>query len=498
MAKVVNFLTTIGKRLGNRRISARLLAVLLCVTALLSITPLLVAARDNRPYYDDFASGGQLTRSVWSQTHSVPALLSAAWNGAKRSYLTWEGNYTTNYLNCIQLSALSSRLTPVVTWLLLLSLVGGLCSFCHTLLRYALDGKREACWMAAGVLTLLCAQLIPSVSEAFFWQSGGVKYTLGHALLLWTAALMVRLSWAPPRSRIARIALTGLMCAGALLTAGSNLMTGMALCVGAVLYVGWRWRDGGRIRFAAALCAVFAIAGYAVNVLAPGNGVREGVAQLTGPFSAVVKSVTATAEYVGRWTTLPLLCLLLLITPFLYETVSQSRFSFRHPVWMAVCCFGVLASQLTPPIYVGAYYDDGRLLNTQYLMFVAAAFVSWVYVLGWLSRRSKLPSWQSHGVLLALALTLAVGACVGVLGYGVKKTAGGGAAYAVLTGQTRRYAERYDQRTLLLESDDPSVAVSPIPDIPLIFMKEEYSWDAMVGLLGEYYQKDVHSVAEPE
>ena len=492
------FLQTFLKaRIGNRA-----LAVLCCFLVLLSLLPLVAVSFYNHPYYDDFSRGGQVTKRVWEETHSVGALLLAAADGAKQSYFRWEGNYVPNYLNCIQLSAISQELCFAVTVFLLLSLAASWAYLCKVILSDVLGAPAFVSVIGASMAMLISVHFVPYANEAFFWQSGGIKYTLGHAFLALLIAWMVKVSITPFEKKRSRVIYGCSLCISAFLCAGSNLMTGVGAVVALVLamlyFLVFARENSGKMWVIGA--TVIGILGFAVNVLAPGNGVRQGDAAAMNPALTVVEAVYATIEYIGRWTTLPWIAMLALLAPFVFQYAEKSRCQFRHPILLLIASFGVLASQLAPPIYTNLYYDSGRIVNTMYLSYCLWMVVNGIYLLGWLAKRHSKQNTQAlpddkpppKGYSVSAVIVLMLVFFVGCAGYGLTKTTGGASAKALISGQAARYDAAYRARTVLLEDAglDP-VSVVPMEDVPLIFMDENYSWRSMLTCLSQFYGKDV-------
>lgn len=490
------------------RIGIRLLAALCCIATLLTLIPLFAISFYNHPYYDDFAAGGVLTQQVWQDTHSVWALLLAAFSGAQKSYMNWEGNYVPNYLNCIQVSAISQELCFLVTWVLLLAVILSWGYLCKVLLRDVLKAPWPVCWMATAVIVFLSVQFVPHANEAFFWQSGGIKYTLGHAWLVALSALSIRLTCGTPMAKRAYALKTAFLCMLALLCAGSNLMTGMGAVVGICLYALYLWLYKRKEKWPISLGAVFALMGYAVNVLAPGNALRQGPTMAGHPFVwTVVQSATETLEYIGRWTTLPWMAALTLLTPFALAAARKCSVSCKHPVLVLIGSFAMLASQLAPPIYTGIYYDSGRIVNTMYLSYCLFMLINWASLVGYAAGRisqkegaSEAASLQipegfsplKRGMSLGLVMALVATIIVGCAGYGLTKMPGGAALKSLANGQAARYDLAYEERTALLTAEtDLPVTMERIEDIPLVFMDETFAWKSIMSTVGSYYGKEI-------
>lgn len=507
----------------SRPVSIRTAAVVLCALVLLSLLPMVLVSLDNRPYYDDYSIGGRMTHAVWTATGSVFALLGGAFSVAATMYTDWEGNFVANYLNAIQLGAIRETLTFWITVVMLLATVFAAYRLSRALLSGRLGYGRAAAWLATAAFVYVSVQFVPHPNEAFFWQSGSVKYTLAHAAMMLTLAAGIRLTGLE-KLRHPRWMAFGL-CVLAFLCAGFNLMTGIAVTLGLLLCAAALWLKRARGRLAITLAAVAATVGYAINVLAPGNALRNNGFISPSPVNTVAEAMYATLEYIGRWTTLPVVSMALLCGVLAYRAAFNGSLRVPNPLWLLICSFGVLAAELAPPIYAGAYYDSGRIVNTVYLSYCVWALVNAVSVAAWLGARNAAAkddaavpthapdgtvadkAQDNHitpakprvqrGLTVALVLVCVVLTAVGTIGYGVRKIPGGASLAAMRTGQAKRYAIAFDERTLAMEtSDQDTVRIDPMQDVPLVFMTEEGSWRSIAATYSLYYNKNIIGSSE--
>ena len=223
-----------------------------------------------------------------------------------------------------------------------------------------------------------------------------------------------------------------------------------------------------------------AMAGLLLNVLAPGTQVRTAGFAGAGFAEAVVKSfILAAMEWI-RWLDVPLLCLLaLLVLPLLHLTRSAvlSDRVFRHPWLGAAVTFVLMWAMIFLPSYTMGGIGAGRLLNVVWMTFVLGLAVTEFLLLGWLERVRGV---SLHGAeqfcrrqarrlpLLAAAMLLCM-ACIG--SHTVKEGQDSyfatslEAAYELVNGSARRYADALDAREALLnDAAQPDVSIRPLND----------------------------------
>ena len=83
-----------------------------------SIIPLLLVARYNHGWADDY-SYGFLAYSAWKQTHSIWQIILAAAAQVKNSYFNWQGTYSGILFMAIQPGIFGDAYYTVTTYLLL-------------------------------------------------------------------------------------------------------------------------------------------------------------------------------------------------------------------------------------------------------------------------------------------------------------------------------------------------------------------------------------------
>lgn len=492
----------VGAKKSNRQMGIKLLAVLSALLVAVSILPLVLISFDNRPYYDDYSAGGRLTKQLVLQSAPPIQWLLTGLEQAIASYRTWEGNFLTNFLNAYQLAGVDIRLCFIITLFLIFISVLSWGMLCKAIVYDVLKGTVPLWILMTSVMVFISIQFIPNANEAFFWQSGGIKYTLGHALVVWLATGCVKSEARLADGKKMRRFSVFVLWVIAFLCPGSNLMSGLGALVGLGLYaffclVKHRGRKGNGVMYgASAGCAL----GMVCNVLAPGNDVRQGVVVLVDPFRTVGEALIVTMEYIGRWISLPWLACMLLLVPFLWTAARRSRFSFRHPLWFLAGSFAALAAQLAPPIYSGVYVHTGRILNTMYLSFCLWSLLNVFYNVGFVARCAEEGRFSvrvsdgfapdKKGIPIAFVAALSLALIVGCAGYGLTRMTSGAAAKSLLTGESKQYRVAYDQRAALLEApEEGPLQVLPIKNIPLVFMQEEYSFDAMLKEMQTFYEK---------
>ncbi len=486
----------------KQRLGFRVLAVLCCLVTVASVLPIFAVSFFNHPYYDDFVPGGQVAVNAWEKDHSIGTLLSKAADATADWYMEWEGNVTTIFFYFLQFGVISQSMYFLVTFIFVLLLACAWLMLGRALCQ-AMRASPWLGWLTAALMFSLSIHFVPHPNEVLFWYAAGVKYTLAFALLLMLIALIIRTSALAPATKLREGLRLTTMCLLAAGCATTNQMTALSLSVGLVFYVLYLWctKAERRVKIPMTLVLLVALSSQAFNAFAPGTIAKQGITGTADPILSVVESITATIEYIGRFTTLPWIAALLLLIPLFYQSASSCGMRFSNPLLMLIGSFGVLASHLTPAIYVNLYYDSGRIVDSVYWMYCLFMLVNTWYWTGWVAcRKETLGLHESPkkmdgqtGLPAIVALALAVVMAVGCAGYGLTKMTGGASMKALVTGQAARYDAAYERRTALLEAPEKEpVIYAPIQDVPLVFMPElAHAWAGIVNTMGIFYGKEI-------
>lgn len=362
-----------------KRNRARLLAAALTGLLLISLVPLLLVGDCAHPFGDDL----DFSLFVHQALESGGSLPAALFYTVRRFYFGWQGTYSAVALMTLQPGLISEQaylLTPMVMLAMLLLSTGFLT---HTLLRRWL-GQGRCVWLGATAgLLLVTIQYQPDVMQAFFWWNGAMYYTFFYGLMLLLIGCVVRLRLEPRHPRL----LTAACLILAAVIGGGNYVTGLLSCLlaagGTLLYLIWDRRRLWQI----ALPGAVLLAGFLVNILAPGNSVRQAESAGMGALQAVGASILQAGGDLAGWFHLPTLALLVCMAPVLWRALERTGFSFPLPGAATALLFLILACQNAPHFFAMSAAGPGRLRDIVYDSYVWLLLLAEGYWLGWLRRR---------------------------------------------------------------------------------------------------------------
>ena len=488
------------KRAAKLQLPEKAVALLVVAAVALMLVPMLVVARYNVPCADDYHYGAS-TYHTWQATHSLAAVLRAAGEKVAERYANWQGTYSAIFLMALQPAVFGNGFYALVPFLTLGMLAAGTCFFCLSLFTKLLGASRWQALVLALVWLGIDTQLLPSAVQGFYWYNGAIFYTFFFGVQLFYFGLLARyLAMGHASRRRSAAFLTGL-CALGLFLGGGNLVTAFGtllvlVCVLCLLAImkSRQWR-------ALLLPLAFLLAGFLVNVCAPGNSVRqqsESGEPLPAPL-AVLRAVQEAVLQFDKNLTLPILLALVFLLPVLWNAAANAHLSFRWPLLFFVFTFGLYAAQFCPTWYALKQAGPARLLD---IIFYSAFFwmaVNLFYFLGWLQRRL----WAENGAVpqgrYTIGFVAVTAALLAVSCFAMRDMLNFTsiqALNALRTGQAQQYHAEFEARVEILEdTTQPDAVLQPYSVRPRVLYFDDATSDAADwrnGAIAYYYGK--HSV----
>ena len=451
----------------NRKlqIPLRLLSLLAVSVLILSLLPLLLLGAYDTPAADDYIYGLEVHRAV--QSGAGPrGVLQAAFQTVADSYRTWQGTFSAVFLMALQPAGFGEQFYGLVPLMMLCALSAGVFALCHAIFVTVLGFSRSFSAILSSLICILCVQISPSPSAAFFWYNSALHYTFFHSLLMLAAALAVTVTSRPAGKSSARLILLSFLC---VLLGGSNYTCALTCAIlsvsGIMMLVFLRDSSWKRFLFPVIL---FFIA-FAVNIAAPGNAGRQN--SITGAityepnaFHSVLSSFKWGFLDSIHWLRLPVVGTLVFVYPLIWHALPDRP--FRLPGLVTLYSYCLLSSMYCPSYYA----MDGiaeRTVNVIFFSYLFLLFVNLVWWTGWIRHRLRqrgrskpshvdpdgstpgaVPFWQLGASLLILALC-----CLFFIRSGTVTSAL--ALFDLRSGEAAGYYETYQQRLTSLH--DPSI-----------------------------------------
>lgn len=447
-------------KLKKEELHVRAIFIGMVLLLFIVIAPLFVIGHYNFASVDDIGYANT-AESVWEETHSVLKVfvrqLSYAWD----YWHIWQGTFAAEWFVTSVMGIFSRDAYFMGNYLAL----GGFVLTEMLLFMVILKKVMGADTYRAGILSacVICAQVLltPVPAEAFYWFCGAVLYTVVYNEAAVLLTLLVLLYDNPKK-----IPLKILLCAGIILltvmVSGGTYVTLIGMLLVYLFTTLWYWyRKNPNRWFVSAGLALY-MAGFLVNVLAPGNQKRLATADAAdmSAIKAILLSVKAAAFYAAANTILPCVILALLFLPLFANIVKKKNYRYPFPLLVTLLSFGVFAAQFTPTIYTLGITGAGRIQNLYRWTFYIWLYGNELYWTGWFLRRANslhfesresgapgkcylLPGWLAGGVLLCLSLYIWGGDTLTTVS----------AVLSLRRGEAQTYYAEYQERLAVLEDN---------------------------------------------
>lgn len=483
--------------ISKKKISIKVIAVLLMTAFIVSLIPLLVISFYNRPAADDY-SFGILTVHTWRDTHSIFQTILTAFAQVKKTYFDWQGTFSAVFLFALQPGVFGEQYYFITTFLILGSFVFATFYFLFIVCRYYVKIDYSS-WIILSVCVLMISiQLVYSARESFFWYNGSIYYTFYYSVFLILFGILLK-AGAKKRGSIIPWVLSSCL---AIFIGGGNYTTALVgaillFCL-AVLFT-YQKNPVKNIVWAAFLLLII---GLGISAVAPGNAVRAASPDIKPmtPLNAIFSSFYYAMKKIGEWINLLFITVLIATIPLMWKMAKQMAYSFRYPVLVLVFSFCVFAAQMTPPLYAIGTIGAERQIDIYYYAFVLLSFINFFYCIGWLNKRlewkNKIEPAYSIPFVLILLLFL-WGGCISENYKGMSSIS---AYRSIKSGKAQAYASEMDERLTMYH--DPlikDVVVKPLSVIPGVLKPDSVQSDSanwQNEAIADFYDKDSVSLSQ--
>ncbi len=446
----------------NRTPFVRLVAILLTALFVLSLVPILAAARYAAPESDDLLYG-QDAHDALAQSPTLSALLGEAAAKVAHHHQVAHGRYANTFLGAAFLGAFGIDHYWSVPVLMLLMLIMGTMLFSYALLVRVLHADKWT-WLAISSFVLLfCVQLLPSPAEGLFWFCGGLGYTLYYSVSLVLLSLLLFTMTGRSRARRIVCGLLAVLLSAIVAGLGFTVMLILAAAMLGYIVLAITKKRWDMCVIGILTLAVFA-AGTIIQLTAPATAVRAAWEQEmygytpSGPVKAVLLSflyaLCTLLHRVDGGMLLFIALVALLLAPYLQE----SGYRFRMPLLVLAASFCLYATMFTASLYSTSSMGPYRQWNVMYFAMFPFFGVNAAYCTGWCLRRMEKcpdgePRWQrlrartNHLLKHRLAAVLVM-ACLmlsSVIINGVYETTSVAALREVLNGSAQARYTAYTQ-----------------------------------------------------
>ena len=365
---------------GNRFYSLVFFLVLIFLFILL--IPILFIAKYNVPSADDFSFSCE-THAAVMNGECITGIISGACSKVQDVYFSWQGTFAAVFFMALQPSIWGFSYYSLTTWIMLVSLLGGIFLLCYRLFSGIFQIQKSVSGIIASVISTACIQFVPFANQSFYWYNGSVYYTFTFGVMLIMYAAIIGFILYGGAWRII------LLSALNIIIGGSNYVTALLsfiISLSIILILIFR-KDKKWIILL--IPFIIFLLSFAISILAPGNAVRqEDRPDHPGAIQAILLSFRYSSVNLFSWADLRFLACILFLIPFLYHAAASCQFfSFPAPLLVSIFSYCLYSSAFTPHLYALASDGPDRLKNIIYFFLVFLTVINLFWWCGWISRR---------------------------------------------------------------------------------------------------------------
>ena len=470
----------------------RITAYILLFLLLACLLPVMYLGRYNHPTGDDYYYGAD-TKNVWDQTGSLRATITEASRGVSYQYVHLQGTYSAMLLMHLPPNIFGDWAYHLVTSILLLLLTGSIFYLLKPVICVMLKGSASLWVILSALLVLLCVQTVPSQGETFFWYNGSMYYTGFYTMTLLLFGVLIRYITYTEHRHIP------IMLILAAFVAGGNYVSLLPALLLLVFLTIFLILQKNKCAWGVGCTTLVVVLGLMISALAPGNTIRQSGMWKIPAWKAVLKSLRQGFYYTTAWTGKWLILAFLLMTPFLWRLFSKVSFRFKYPLVVAAFTYGIFCSMSCPTFYTMNSTGPARVVSIIYYAFLLAAFICYIYFIGWLHRviTEKYPKQEKVVLFPAMKCGFWV-TCILILGIQLlngkaAETTTGKAMRLLISKEAAKYEQEYQERLRILKDETiEDVVFQPYIHQPDMLYVGDFSGDAQgpsVPKIAQYFGK---------
>lgn len=473
---------------------------------ILMLIPMFLCSFVNRASGDDYGYG-VLTRAAWITTHSLVAVIKAAFQTIIKYYYGWQGTWFSIFLFTLQPEVFSEKAYVIVVFLMLFLWIGSTFLLFRKVLRDKLHYDKMSALLIIVMFLVFCISFVPRKKSAIFWYNGCAHYMIPFVMCQMVVYWLLQYG-----EEYKKRYLIGILIFMALL-GGANYQASLFAAIVAVYFViaDYIVKKDKRTLLVLIPIALEAV-GLVISMKAPGNAVRAGEGfgfSLEQGVSTVLQSFVGGLKDIGYYFKAYPMVFVGLIAMFLIslEAVRRrgSTQTIKCPILLILSMFCLYSAMQAPAIYAGVEVSGG-VYNTNFQMLMI--MMSLILVIAaeklgtWLKENRNILWDEIHARMVLPGLFICV-ILTGVCRSDIKETTTWMCVEYITTGQAADYKEQMEQLTELMTDDSKQDIVVPfINDVqgPLMHMpvtEDPSAWTNTV--ICQYYGKNsVVAIPRPE
>lgn len=374
----------------NKQIfSIKMRSIFLVILYILLVVPVLYIGSYNYHSADDFGFSAA-SHIAWEETHSIGKVISAAIATVVDRWYTWQGPFTTTFFVSLEPGIFGEEFYHVVPFIMIGILTTSSLYFFHVVIVQII-GCSKNIWISMTMIYLVyILECLPSPVEGFFWYCGAFVYIVPHSMAMILTGWLISIFF-----KRESIYLLITSCILAFFIGGTNYITALETVEGLVLGLICSFLYKRKDIFQKLLIVFFSIIpGFMLNVLAPGNSVRQSEFE---NHPGAIKAVFLSFYYClnqafGEWFNWTTIVLVLSALPIIFICVQalKDRVTFKYPLVILGISFCFLASLYAPSTYATGKLGSGRVNNIIFFQYILILLFNIGYILGWINSKFEI------------------------------------------------------------------------------------------------------------
>lgn len=459
-------LKSINKTTAYKLICFGALAVLIVL-----LVPMLAVGKCMVMTGDDYSFSTYTHQAV----QNGGSVIGAAIEKTREVYYSWQGSFAAVFLMTLQPGIFGYQYYWLTTPIMLLTLCAGLLYFCTKFFAVAFGTNKYGAAFVAIVIAIFATQFLPLAYQSFYWYNGSVYYTFFFGIELITIGLCI--AYVHDGSKWKAV-LTGIL---SFIIGGGNYVTALlGLLMLSLAIISLAAKNNKKYRFFALILAVLLIS-FIISATAPGNSVRQAEnPDHPGAVAAVLASLRYGMQYIKRWSNLPFVAMVLILSPVLWDMSGKSRKHFSNPVLVSILSYLLFSSMFCPHTYAMGSPGPERILNIIYFAFLLLCSLNLFWWMGWIQK--KINNGRIDHIILLEGAVSAVALALIVVSVrytsNPAKLTSAIALNEIRSGEAFGYYEENVYRFKVLEDETAEdVHLSPLKNMPVLLFSEDMKAD---------------------
>lgn len=447
------------------------IALVMAILFFISLLPILYCS------FFDYASGddlweGAVAHRVLVTEGTFKEFITEIYEWAKIDYMSWEGNWSSIILWCVEPSIWGEKFYCITPWIALLSLGGGLSYFCWYFLKKQLVCSDSFLVIVSVIICFFSIQYMPYIKSGIFWYTGMVNYVVPFGLSLISFVWIDKFLKSGMRRYLVFTSLFYAYLGGA---GYIPIVFAFEIFLFVIVVNMFSHERIRRIRAFRLLLPFFLlIVGVIFSIISPGNAVRGGDSyyfSIMRVFTTIWASVKQGTEGIVRcfFSVRPLILVIPMLSLATWELidVAKVKWKLKYPAFVILFLFLVSCSVYAPGIYSESEVSGG-VPDSIYFVFLLTYIFSIIYLTCYMKKKAfekkfKIPE---KNFMEKIRVAIIVGELLFCI-FARKHLVGNMASYICInfikSGQLRDFEFQMQERLRIL--NDPEIEDVIVPEM---------------------------------